>query len=298
VFPWITLFTLSILSSETLSFLTCFFFFSSNFNIKIFNLTAGYDAILPCPHELAANLAEDYAVTQGWCDFTHRSAAIPVLQGVDPAAYTAFKQPSLNDVVAAAVGAGASGRQNVSGGGESTVTGAENVNSEPSGDYDGKKYAHLEHLAPRYKFDEMGLPTGLVATNKVRLAFFFTVYSDAAFVLRLFHKLYSPVHYYLLHVDNSVGGVSPEFLAVMRQLTANFSNVHLARDVPIVYGASTATILLTKAMRWFDKHATGWDYFVPLTGSDYPLVPLARVEEIFAWQQPPMPFVMAWTPGE
>jgi len=245
---------------------------------------------LPCPHELAANLAEDYAVTKGWCDFTHPAAVIPMLQGVDPGAFTAFKQPSLNTM---GVRESRDGKVDKSGGG-----GAGSGGGEVDGTYDASKYAHTEDLLPRYKFDEMGMSTGLVASNKVRLAFFFTVYSDAAFVLRLFHRLYSPVHYYLFHVDNSIGGVSPEFLALMRQLTANYSNVHLARDVPIVYGASTATILLTKAMHWFDKHATGWDYFVPLTGSDYPLVPLERVEEIFAWQQPPMPFVMAWTPGD
>jgi hypothetical protein len=64
-----------------------------------------------------------------------------------------------------------------------------------------------------------------------------------------------------------------------------------------VYGAATATILLTKAMSWFNRHTSGWDYFVPITGSDYPLLPLNRIEKILSYQQPPMPFVMAWTPG-
>lgn len=75
------------------------------------------------------------------------------------------------------------------------------------------------------------------------------------------------------------------------------NNVFMTRDVPIVYGASTATMLLTRAMAWFLHHASNWDYFVPLTGSDYPLLPLHRIEKIFTYQQPPRPFVMAWTPG-
>lgn len=129
----------------------------------------------------------------------------------------------------------------------------------------------------------------------IRLAFFFTVYADAAFVIRLFNHLYSRNHYYMLHIDPA--GSSPEFERDLRQMASNYTNVFLAKDVPIVYGASTATILLTKAMAWFNKHATGWDYFVPLTGSDYPLLPLHRMEKIFLHQQPPMPFVMAWTPG-
>ena len=135
----------------------------------------------------------------------------------------------------------------------------------------------------------------LKRSEGVRLAFFFTIYTDYAFVKRLLDHLYSPKHYYLFHVDPS--GASKAFEAQMRELCSKYTNIHLTMDVPIVYGASTATIVLTRAMAWFARHSTGWDYFVPLTGSDYPLVPLKRIERIFECQNPPMPFVMAWTPG-
>lgn len=139
----------------------------------------------------------------------------------------------------------------------------------------------------------------LKRNEKVRLAFFFTVYTDAGFVTRLLNHLYSSDHYYLLHIDPV--GSSYEFETALRQLIksnpAFQKNVFLTKDVPIVYGAATATILLTRAMAWFHHFTTGWDYFVPLTGSDYPLLPLHRIEKIFTYQNPPMPFVMAWTPG-
>ena len=99
----------------------------------------------------------------------------------------------------------------------------------------------------------------------VRLAFFFTVYADAAFVERLFSRLYSPHHYYLFHID--AAGSSIEFELEIRSLAKKYTNVFCAKDVQIVYGASTATILLTRAMAWFDKFTSGWDYFVPLTGT-------------------------------
>jgi hypothetical protein len=216
----------------------------------------GYDAILPCPQELMDLLAEDYAVSKGWCDFLHAAAAIQPLQAVDAGASKAFQQPSLQP-----------------------------ADPPPPN-------------ADRFMDSSVGVNLPSVSTPpKVRLAFFFTVYADAPFVERLFKRLYSPTHYYMFHLDASVGSVSVEFEQHMRKLADTHSNVFLAKDVSIVYGASTATILLTRAMAWFDKYATGWDYFVPLTGSDYPLVPLQRIEHIFAFQQPPMPFVMAWTPG-
>lgn len=43
----------------------------------------------------------------------------------------------------------------------------------------------------------------------VRLAFMFTVYTDGAYMRRLMKRLYSPDHYYLIHVD--AAGASAEF---------------------------------------------------------------------------------------
>lgn len=131
--------------------------------------------------------------------------------------------------------------------------------------------------------------------EKVRLAFFFTVYADAAFVRRLISRLYSPDHYYLVHVDPA--GSSHEFVEDMYAFCGQYPNMFVAMDTPIVYGASTATMVLTRAMAWFYQNAKNWDYFVPLTGSDYPVVPLHRIEKIFTYQNPPMPFIMAWTAG-
>jgi hypothetical protein len=111
----------------------------------------------------------------------------------------------------------------------------------------------------------------------VRLAFFFTIYHDASHISRLLHRLYSDDHYYLLHIDP--GGSSLEFEVDMLKLANSMSkrNVFVVRDVPIIYGAATATIVLVKAMAWYLRHASNWDYFVPVTGADYPLVPLKRL---------------------
>lgn len=189
-----------------------------------------YLPLLPCEQELMDKLAEDYAIMLGWCDFTHRAAAIPALELVTDKAQKAFRKPPL----------------------------------------------------PR----EQG----------VRLAFFFTVYTDADHVRRLLARLYSPRHYYLFHLD--AGSEDQAFAEAMEDLArAHPNNVFLVREIPIVYGASTASEVLTRALAFFARRATGWDYVVAVTGSDYPLVPLARLEHMLAYQQPPMPFVMAWTPG-
>lgn len=205
-----------------------------------------YDSFVPCPEELANNLAEDYAAMKKWCDFTLDSAAVPQLVRVEPEASGAFKRVPL----------------------------------------------------------ERGVGVG---GTKVRLAFFFTVYADEVFFRRLLSRLYSPEHYYLIHVDPS--GATKEYKKAIKVLAEEYNNkiegrthknVFICSDVPIVYGASTATIVLSKALSWFARETSGWDYFVPVTGSDYPLVPLPQLEKMLGHltaKDAARPFVMAWTPG-
>ena len=112
----------------------------------------------------------------------------------------------------------------------------------------------------------------------MRIAFFFIVHTDVEMTTRLLDRLYNQKHYYLIHIDPA--GSSAEYEAGMREVAAKRPNVFIVKDVIIVYGASTVTMLLTKAMAWFNQYAKGWDYMVPMTGSDYPLVPLPQIEKI------------------
>lgn len=155
--------------------------------------------------------------------------------------------------------------------------------------------ARIPHLQVVDKAAEKAFSQPALPSHSVRIAFFFTVYTDASHVIRLVSRLYSAQHYYLLHIDAASNDV--EFEEQLRAFASERPNLHISRDMRIVYGASTATILLTRAMAWFARKAKNWDYFVPVTGSDYPLIPLHRFEKMLVFQQPPMPFVMAWSPG-
>ena len=65
----------------------------------------------------------------------------------------------------------------------------------------------------------------------------------------------------MLHVDPS--GSSSAFEAALREIVTetcreeSICNVMLAKDIPIIYGTSTASILLSRAMAWFHKYAKG-----------------------------------------
>ncbi len=244
------------------------------------------DPFLPCPQELANALAFDYAVTNNWCDFSHESGAVPVLGGVR-------------------VVPGISG-QKVKSDGERSLS------PEPRKGLSAKQLHNIKR------------------GKQLRLVFFFTVYKDEDSLVRLIKRLYSPDHFYLIHVDprGSAHGflyrleaaLAKEVLPRSLNSSSTMSNIALSQNVSIVYGASTASILLSKAMAWCLENddiinrgvdATSgvtqgkkkWDYFVPLTGFDYPLVSLNGMQTILASSHVPkrgenggfMPFLMAWS---
>ena len=68
-----------------------------------------------------------------------------------------------------------------------------------------------------------------LGAGRARLAFFLTVYTDARAVQRLLMRVYSPDHYYLLHVDAADG--SESFEDALRKMCAKYDNVFLAKDV-------------------------------------------------------------------
>lgn len=69
-------------------------------------------------------------------------------------------------------------------------------------------------------------------------------------------------------------------------------NVYISRGVPIIYPASSATIAIVRAMAWYLEYIKDWDYIMLLTGQDYPLIPLSRIESILCHQNPAMPFLV------
>jgi hypothetical protein len=73
-------------------------------------------------------------------------------------------------------------------------------------------------------------------------------------------------------------------------------NVFISDDVSMIYGSSSSSVLQVKAMSWFLSQTSGWDYFISLTGTDYPLIPLKSIETILQSQNPPMPFLLVGTP--
>lgn len=137
----------------------------------------------------------------------------------------------------------------------------------------------------------------VVTSDEIKLAFFMTVYKEPELVLRILNRLYSPRHLYIVHVDASFPYVLTELRSSVAQIG---TNIHVVSVLHVVYMASSASRLIAQAMMFFLKlRQSGvyfWHYFVACTGSDYPLLPLTKIEQILAARVPHMPSVMNWSP--
>jgi hypothetical protein len=214
------------------------------------------DPFTPCMQDVQAALVEDYAWSKGWCDAGHTAAAVPSL----PVDF-------------------------------STKIGR-------NGSHPSTTVLPLYDNTKKKKPSRVGSskPT-VVSSKEINLAFFMTVYKEPALVLRILERLYSPRHYYVIHVDAFYPAVFDELRV---SAAAIGPNIRVVSVMQVVYMASSASQLIARVMMFFLKlrqsGAYQWHYLVACTGSDYPLLPLHKMEQVLAARTPHMPSVMNWSP--
>eukprot|EP00939_MAST-03C_sp_MAST-3C-sp1_P005507 g5507.t1 len=84
----------------------------------------------------------------------------------------------------------------------------------------------------------------------------------------------------LIHIDSHA---TRQFEYETLLIASASPNVRVVRWGTMVYGSSTAMQIIVAGMKWFyDNYSDGWDFFVPLTGQDYPLLPGSTLAKTLA----------------
>ncbi|XP_064478738.1 xylosyltransferase 2-like isoform X2 [Ornithodoros turicata] len=154
-----------------------------------------------------------------------------------------------------------------------------------------KEWLLYPHRLPRYcplrgeasvrrvetKLEQPGTaPSGI----QVRIAFVLSVSGRALRqVLRLLRTIYSPSHFFYIHVDVRQDYLFRELL----WLEERFSNIRLARKrFPTMWGGSSLLHMLLDAMKELLHTSTQWHYLINLSETDYPIKPLKDLEQFLA----------------
>lgn len=123
--------------------------------------------------------------------------------------------------------------------------------------------------------------TSHAGTKNASLAFFLQI-SDAnvALLPRLLVKLWHPNNVYVIHFDAKIARAKTNLLESSLRETQEFSNVFLLPREPITYKGVSMLLNTLAAMEFMLSSAREWDYFINISGSDYPLVNVVGMSHI------------------
>ncbi len=111
----------------------------------------------------------------------------------------------------------------------------------------------------------------------MKLAYLVTAYKQPALFKRVFEAIYDPDNHYLVHVDKK----SPDAVhRTIRDFLAQYPNARVMESSNWVYGGYSAVEIQLRAIR--ELLPLDWNFFLNLTGQDYPLKTQAQMKAFLA----------------
>jgi hypothetical protein len=110
--------------------------------------------------------------------------------------------------------------------------------------------------------------------TEVRIAYFVQVGADSVALLpRLFRRLHHADNVYVVHVDAKVDAAERDrFVRLVEESDAYRRNVHFLPSEMVTYKGVSMVLNTVAGMTLARRVDDGWDYFINLSGADYPLL--------------------------
>ncbi|GJQ14434.1 hypothetical protein GpartN1_g6225.t1 [Galdieria partita] len=116
------------------------------------------------------------------------------------------------------------------------------------------------------------------STRDIRVAYFIQVSTSNLHLFnRLLYRLYDTQHVYAVHFDCPCNQTTVDSIIRAIQM-GNFSNIHIIPHETLTYSGISLVLNTLSAMTYLLKYPAGtssqkeWDFFINLSGSDYPLL--------------------------
>lgn len=107
-------------------------------------------------------------------------------------------------------------------------------------------------------------PTG----PHVRIAYFIMIHHKPEIFKSMFQKIYTRDQFYLIHIDKKA---KQDFIEEIQLYIVHFPNVYILDSINIVSGGFNIVQAELNAMEFLLNVSKEWDYFINLSGEDYPL---------------------------
>jgi hypothetical protein len=106
------------------------------------------------------------------------------------------------------------------------------------------------------------------SSQHVRIAYFIMVHHKPEVFKAMFQKIYTRDQFYLIHIDRKA---KEEFTDEIQMYLVRFPNAYILESINIVSGGFSMIQAELDAMEFLLNVSQEWDYFVNLSGEDYPL---------------------------
>ncbi|MDN3692426.1 beta-1,6-N-acetylglucosaminyltransferase [Chryseobacterium tructae] len=106
------------------------------------------------------------------------------------------------------------------------------------------------------------------ATPQVRIAYFIMIHHRSDVFKAMFQKIYTRDQFYLIHIDRKA---TAELTEEIQLYLVHFPNVYILESMNIVAGGFSMIQAELNAMEYLLNASHEWDYFINLSGEDYPL---------------------------
>ncbi|SMP25833.1 beta-1,6-N-acetylglucosaminyltransferase [Chryseobacterium profundimaris] len=106
------------------------------------------------------------------------------------------------------------------------------------------------------------------SSRKVRIAYFIMVHHKPDVFRAMFEKIYTKDQFYLIHIDRKA---KPETTEEIQLYLIQYPNAFILESMNIVPGGFSMIQAELNAMEYLLNVSREWDYFINLSGEDYPL---------------------------
>ncbi|MEF9477342.1 glycosyl transferase [Chryseobacterium sp. 1B4] len=110
--------------------------------------------------------------------------------------------------------------------------------------------------------------TDLHSAPQVTIAYFIMIHHKPDAFKEMFQKIYTRDQFYLIHIDRKA---KAEFTEEIQLYLIHFPNVYILESMNIVSGGFSMIQAELNAMEYLLNVSHDWDYFINLSGEDFPL---------------------------
>lgn len=110
--------------------------------------------------------------------------------------------------------------------------------------------------------------SGTQSSPHVRIAYFIMIHHQPEVFKEMFQKIYTRDQFYLIHIDRKANA---EMTEEIQLYLVHFPNVYILESMNIVSGGFSVIQAELNAMEYLLNVSLEWDYFINLSGEDYPL---------------------------